>query len=1297
MKRFLYLILLLLPGTFPARAQQDCLFTHYSSENGLSQNTIMSILQDRKGNMWFSTWDGINKFDGYNFEMYKARFDNRIALSHNRIDHMAEDIYGYIWVVTYDGHAYRFDPRTQTFCKVPAEGREGAEVQVNQLVTLPSGVVWLLTESEGAIRVAPAVDGRMPDTQLFSRASGLFPATRVFEVHQDRQGNEWVLSDNGLCLLEGGSARPVSFFVENSEGKHSESQGFYSCLENDTILSFGSDNGRVWCYHKATKQFKLRQLPAASRVNAIGALPDGAVLYTTSRSGVVIVRPGGRIDQLPADRFPPAYIYTSYIDRHGEVWFEQHLPGTVAHLDPRTLRVQTENMLIEPTSSSTSRPAFHIHEDAADVLWVQPYAGGFSYYDRAAGRLRPFYNAPNAPDWRFSNKIHAAFSDRQGNLWLCTHSKGLEKVTFRRPPFHLKPLEAFDYESLSNEVRALCEADGNLFVGAKDGKIRLYDANRSYRGYLTRSGGVAPAGEPLGGNAYFICQDSRGNLWIATKGDGVVRARPTGEPFRYHITRYRHNPDDIYSLSNDDVYCISEDGQGRIWMATFGGGINYLSTDETGREVFINHRNHLKNYPIDPCYRVRCLTVDGSDRLWIGTTAGAMMLDTRFKNPEEVVFHRYIRVPGQNSSLSGNDVHWIVSTGSDELYLATFGGGLNKLLLLDDEGRAQFKSYTAADGLSSDALLSVREDGNGNLWISTENGISRFDPARERFENYDDRGISFHVRFSEAASAYVQRNRILFGASTGIFYFTPDSIRKSHFVPPLVFSRLLIANKEVEPADSSSILHVTIDDTPRLRLSHRENIFTLQFAALDYLPPAEIQYAYRLEGFESVWNYVGKQRTATYTNLPKGEYLFQVRSTNSDGVWTENTRSLPIEILPSFWETPLAYTLYVFIVLIIIFSAAYILFLIYRLKHEVSVEQQITDMKLRFFTDVSHELRTPLTLIAGPIEHILKSDRLTDDTRTQLQVVERNTSRMLRLVNQILDFRKIQNKKMRLHVSHIDLVAFARKVMANFEGLAGKQQIDFLFETEEPELFVWVDVDKVEKILFNLLSNAFKYTPTGKMITLFIQEDEARVSVGVRDQGVGIAESKQKNLFVRFENFVDRNLFNQSSTGIGLSMVKELAELHQATVSVESKVGKGSCFKVDFLKGKEHYNETVDFLCDDTAVEVEAPVSPDADTPSATPEALPAAGAKEKVSGTMLLVEDNAELRTFLRTIFAGQYRIIEAENGAQGYSKAVALQPDIIISDVMMPERDGIAMTRDLRSHLNTSHIPIILLTARD
>ena len=1267
MKKTLISVILLLAIAFSTYAQQHCFFTHYSTEDGLSQNTVMNILQDHKDNLWFATWDGINRFNGYTFKTYKARQGNYISLTNNRVDRMYEDCYGFLWLLTYDNRVHRFDPKTETFEQVPAAGEEGSAFNVHTIEVMPNGTVWLLTENDGAIRILTHPDENNRLTwDIYSSKTELFPSLHVFKVHQDKAGNDWLLTDNGLGMIHPGKKEPDSYFTETKGKFGGMNQAFYAVQERDKDICFASDHGRIWSYQKESGEFTLIELPTKGQITSIHPIAPDVSVITTDSDGFFTynlrTKTNVHYSFLACKALPAKPILSAYVDRSSEVWFEQEEPGVVSYFDPQ------KKCLV------------------------------------------PFYNGLGSRDWRFSNKIHSAFSDKQGNLWLCTHSKGLEKVTYRNVPFAMMTPMPHEHESLHNEVRALCEDKlGNLWVGLKDGILRIYDAGKTYKGYLTENGTISTIGTPMLGTVYFVIQDSKGIIWIATKGDGLVRAEPTSSNgMSYKLTRYLHREDDMYSLSDNNVYCVYEDHYGRIWLATFAGGINYITENEAGKTLFINHRNNLKGYPIDPCYKARFITSDNNGRLWVGTTTGAVAFDENFKKPEDVKFYHFSRMPNDTQSLSNNDVHWIISTKKKELYLATFGGGLNKLVSISKDGHGEFKSYSVLDGLPSDVLLSIREDSKQNLWISTENGICKFIPSEERFESYDERSITFPVRFSEAASALTAKGSMLFGASGGVFIFNPDSIRKSSYIPPIVFSKLTVANEDITPG-SNSLLKVDIDDADKLVLSHKENIFSVHFAALDYTNPQNIQYAYILDGFEKQWTFADKQRSVTYTNLPKGEYVLRVRSTNSDGVWVDNERILDIVILPSFWETPIAYVLYILFILIIILVAVYILFTIYRLKHEVSVEQQISDIKLRFFTNISHELRTPLTLIAGPVEQVLKNDKLPADAREQLVVVERNTSRMLRLVNQILDFRKIQNKKMKMQVQRVDIVPFVRKVMDNFEAVAEEHRIDFLFQTEKEHLYLWVDADKLEKIVFNLLSNAFKYTPNGKMITMFIREDENTVSIGVQDQGIGIAENKKKSLFVRFENLVDKNLFNQASTGIGLSLVKELVEMHKATISVDSRLGEGSCFKVDFLKGKEHYDKETEFILEDAEAPVRMGQVVDIANSSIQSETLipddsekieavyeEDAAKEENSKELMLLVEDNQELREFLRSIFTPMYRVVEAADGREGANKALKYLPDIIISDVMMPEKDGIEMTRELRADMTTSHIPIILLTAK-
>lgn len=1279
MNRLILTLLLVCAGRFVG-AQDICLFEHRSSEDGLSQNTVMGILQDRRGIMWFTTWDGLNMYDGYKFTPYKAKQgSSNSSLSNNRLDYIAEDKYGFLWLLAYDNRVHRFNIASEEFEQVPATG-EGSQMNITSIKVLDNGTVWLLTDKEGAIRVKTNPEDLSLIPEIYSGKSKTFPEGHIKNVHLDNSANEWILTSNGLGLIRNGQDSLVEYFSDRQDAK----RAFCSFFENQREILFGSENGRIWRLRKTDEQAELLQLPTSSAIASIVSIAGGLIVATHDDGFFTCdhsIRNRTHYTYQAHKELVHKPILSVYVDSKNEVWFEQEEPGCVVHFNPNTRQLKRETIKTEPSTADRSHPSFHIHEDIRGYLWVHPFGGGMSYFDREQNALIPFYNEPGSNDWRFSNKLHSAFSDKQGNLWMGTHSKGLEKVTFRTQQFYLTTPHPDKKESQANEARAILEDDEkNIWVGYKNGMVRIYNKNMEYRGYLTEKGTIANTGNPLPGAVYNMMQDSKGTIWISTKGEGLVQVEKTSaHTGNYRITRYQHQPDNHYSLSNDNVYCTYEDPNGRIWVATFAGGLNYIDKNKEGKLIFINHQNKLKNYPIGNCYKVRFVTSDSNKKIWVGTTTGAICFDADFTNPEEINFHHYACVPSDPTSLSNNDIHWIFNSRKDELFFAASGGGLNKLVSMDEAGNACFKSYTKANsGLPTDVVFTIQEDDEENLWISTEHGISKFIPSREVFENYSSQSIMFPVRFSEAASVVTSSGLFLLGTNNGVLRFYPASIHKSSYVPSIVFTQIFDKDKNIV-------------------LDHNDNNISIGFAALDYTVPENIQYAYMLEGFDKEWNYIDKGRIAPYANLPKGEYTFNVKSTNSDGVWVDNIHSLNIEILPSFWETPLAYFLYLLIIVIIIWAAVYILFTIYRLKHEVSIEQQVSDIKLRFFTNISHELRTPLTLIAGPMETVLQKENLPEDVREQLQVVERNTNRMLRLVNQILDFRKIQNKKMKMQVQKLNIVPFVRKVMENFESLAQEHHIDYILEAEKDDLYLWVDEDKFEKILFNLLSNAFKYTPNGKMIAVFIREDNSTISVEVRDQGIGIAENKKQSIFVRFENLVDKNFFGHSaSSGIGLSLVKELVEMHKATISVDSKIGEGSGFKVEYLKGKDHYDPETEFILADQIVTSFEKVETTGNTSIITEVPLEDAAEIASSQRVLLIVEDNSELRTFLRGIFADKFRIIEAVDGVEGLNKALKFLPDIIISDVMMPEKDGIEMMKELRADMTTSHIPIVLLTAK-
>lgn len=1266
-------------------------FTQYTSEDGLTQKNIQGIMQDHKGLMWFATWDGLYKFDGYTFKNYKAHPGDSIGLSNNRLDNIKEDRYGYIWVQSYDHQVYRFNPRTEQFQAIPYENYLSQSLYV-----LPCGDAWVVTLQNELIRITTHPEsGAMKATDLL-RSHQIQHSERINLIWEDQQQNQWILTENGLYKLSAGKDEEKfsSYFVAPPQ---KEKLSFYDALESGNTIYFTSRQGGVYEFNTNSSQFIKQEFNTQSSFKIVRQLKDDKLLFCTATDGFFIYNRKTKSSRHYNTKNYPSLkddqIQEVYIDSHNEVWIRHQIKG-VTHFDPGKERF--DYFILQDKYGKDivdARPEMYIYEDINNCLWIHPSGGGLALYNREKNSMHTFYNPALQSGWSSDNRITAVFTDKQGNLWLASYENGLEKVSFSTNRFHLLTVMPDDPEFPGNNIRAIYQdRDGYIWAGSKDKTIRIYDKNRHYVGALTKQGTISAHGADQLGVVYAIMQDHEGTVWIGTKGNGLYAARPKSQPLSYHLTQYTTHTNDVYSLSGNEIYSLYEDSRQRIWIATFEGGINYLEQGTDKENIkFINYRNRLKNYPISQCYRTRFITSDSAGKIWIGTAAGLLMCDEDFSEPEKIVFHRYCRIPGDAQSLSNNDVHNIIFTQNKEMYVATFGGGLNKLLSFE-QGQARFHAYTMRDGLPSDVLLSIEEDKEGNLWCATEEALYKFTPTTEKIINYPSRVFPQQVNFNEGAALHTQSEHLMFNSMKGILYFSPDSISTSSYIPPIVFTSLQQAEKTVTPTEDG-ILTTHIDDTRLLKLPHDQNGFSIQFAALDMTYPNNISYSYQLEGFEKNWNNIGKQRTATYTNLPKGHYTLKVRSTNSDGIWVENTRTLSLIVLPSFWETPWAYFLYVLFILLVIFIAAYILFTIFRLKHKVAVEQEISDIKLRFFTNISHELRTPLTLIAGPVEQVLQHGKLDNEEREQLILVERNTNRMLRLVNQILDFRKIQNKKMKMRVQQIDLIPFIRHIMESFNNLADEHQIDFEMITHLSFLKIWADADKLEKILFNLLSNAFKYTPQGRQIKVIVQEEENDVTFAVEDQGIGIAENKQKSLFVRFENLMDKNLFNQASTGIGLSLAKELIDMHHGKIEIYSKPGEGSRFTVKLHKGKEHFDETVEFILSDYVV---TDIDP---TYMNNQLSFLAENEKESLDNekeTILIVEDNQELRFFIRTIFSQYFNVIEAENGIIGLDKSKSYMPDIIISDVMMPEKDGIEMVRELREEMATSHIPIVMLTAK-
>lgn len=1273
----LLLIFLLLAISTFLHAQPICQIQKFSIYNGLAQRTVTDIVQDPKGFIWFSTWNGLNKFDGYTFKNYKAYPGDGCTLTSNRLSGIVQNRHCDIWCLNYDGRAYLFDSRQEEFIDIllPIEEKNRETYTVQKVYALAKGISWIVC-AHGAFRIDEQAfkNGRQEGSITFySPEAGNLPGRKILNIIQDEEEDEWILTNKGACIV-GKKAMP-----DNTK--------FISICENNKNMYLISSN-RLAIYNKQTEQLRFEKIPHAhSRLNSIQNLGKDTIGIGTDNGFTLFFAQSNRFKYIDTHLVSPPFASISRIfrDSHSEIWAFSDAPGVMRYSlitdEKQFYQTSPQDM---PKAERMSRDVFF--EDSQGTLWLVPHLGCLSYYDRDTKELNPYYTDYSDPESKFTPVILNFYLDKQNNFWY-SNSFEMGKISFFP---NACQLTLFDY---GYETRAfLIDKDKNLWAANKKGFIRIINPDGSLKGYLTSEGKISTNAIPFGKNIYCFMEDKEGDIWLGSKWDGIFRLRNKGNG-HFSIQKYEHKESDPYSLSNNSIYSICQDSRNRIWVGTYGGGLNLFEESPDGKGYFLHSKNLLKDYPKDRFAKVRIIK-EVNQTLLVGTTEGLLTFSENFESPKDITFNQNIRIPDKVSSLSSNDVTDIYTDSRENTYVLTFTGGVNQIVsddLLTDH--IQFKTYTKREGLPSDLVLSMVEDEQKDLWIISENAIIKFDPQSSTFDKYGKEYLQKEIYFSEAIPV-VQQNQLIVGTEAGMIKINPASFIKNTYTPPIAFTGLKIQGVQQ---------NLAIDDLKELHLNPNERNVSFQFAALDYIDPTSISYAYRLKGLEDKWNEVDNSRTASYINLPPGKYELQIRSTNSDGVWTDNVRSLPINVIPTFWETYWALLFYAVLFILSTAAIVYIILYIYRLRHQINLEQQLANIKLRFFTDISHELRTPLTLITSPVSEVLEHEPLSANARKHLTLVHKNTERMLRLINQILDFRKIENKKMKLLLEKTEIIGMLKRVMEDFRLMAEEKNIDYHLETKHESIHAWIDQDKFEKIIFNLISNAFKYTPANKAITVYADIIDNKLVTSVVDEGIGIDPQKRQTLFQRFETLVHRNIL-QPSSGIGLSLVKELIELHQGSIRVNSQVGIGSEFIVTLPLDQKAYegNANTEFILNDGTLITK---EPEKNNKTAAPMPEMSRGHEgvepqnanidtEQVS--ILIVEDNPELRSFLKDILSGSYKIIEATNGEEGLKNALQYMPDFIISDVMMPVMDGLDMVKAIKEDRNICHIPIILLSAK-
>jgi len=1255
-------------------AQPICQIQHFSIYNGLVQRTVSDIVQDSKGFIWFSTWNGLNRYDGYTFKNYKAYPGDGCTLTSNRILRIVPDQQNNIWCQTYDARVYLFDSHQEKFIDIlqPFEQKSGETYIVRKIYALSKGVSWIVCD-HGAFRVDEQKLENEDEGAItpYTPEIGNLPGRKISRIEQDADGDEWIFTDKSVCIV--------------GQKTISDKTHFTSFCENNEKMYLISSK-RLAIYNQQNKQVQYEEIPLNySRLNCMLSLGKDTIGIGTN-NGIILFFAKSKQFRNVEMHFNVMRLFE---DSHNELWLFSKEQRGIVRYDPLANEQQhyetpTQNM---PKAELRSRDV--IFEDSQGTLWVVPHLGCLSYYDREDKELKPYYTDYSKPESKFTPVILNFYVDNQKNFWYANNF-WMDKISFFP---NASQLTTFDS---GHETRAIMvDKQQNLWVANKKGVIRIFNPDKTLKGYLTPEGIISPKAISFSRNIYCFTEDEQGNIWMGSKWDGIIRLSPKRDG-SFQIRNYVHKEEDPYSLSNNSVYCIYQDSKKRMWIATHGGGINLLQETANGKIRFLHNGNLLKGYSKDKFNKVRVIK-EVNNALLVGTTEGLITFSCNFERPEDIKFYDNVRIPDLASSLSSNDVIYIYTDSHKNSYVLTFTGGINQIIsdnLLTDH--IQFKTYTKRNGLVSDLVLSMIEDQQRNLWVISENTLAKFDPENGTFEHYNEKHLQKEIYFSEASPAILQ-NQLILGTDAGILKINPTAFSKSSYTPPIVFTSLKIQGVQQQ---------LDLDDLEELKLKPDERNVSFLFAALDYINPTSISYAYRLKGLEEKWNEVENSRTASYINLPPGNYELQIRSTNSDGVWTDNIRKLSVNVTPTFWETSWAILFYIISFILFTSTIVYIILYIYKLRHQIYMEQQLANVKLRFFTDISHELRTPLTLITSPVGEVLEHESLTPSARKLLTVVHNNTERMLRLVNQILDFRKIENKKMKLLLEKTDIVELLQKVMDNFRLIAEEKNINFRLQTDKESIHCWIDQDKVEKIIFNLLSNAFKYTPANKSITVYAHTTKDKVVISVADEGIGIDPKKQQTLFQRFETLVNNNIL-QPSSGIGLSLVKELIELHQGNIQVNTETGIGSEFIVTLPLDQKVYEgkENAEFILSDIPSthnqkdSKHKAIFPIPEKKNILQENIAYCDVDDKTDEefiSVLIIEDNTELRSFLNDILSGTYKVIEATNGQEGLEQALQYIPDFIISDVMMPVMDGLDMVKAIKEQRDICHIPIILLSAK-
>ncbi|GAA3571386.1 two-component regulator propeller domain-containing protein [Snuella lapsa] len=1174
--------------------EQDKLnFKHFSTQDGLSQRSVVSILQDHQGYLWFGTRYGLNKFDGKAFKNYYHSSTNPNSLSNNRIFSIIEDREQCIWVGTKSG-LNKYLPASDSFERVFLDKDE----------TIPYDIEIIdIKEGEGAFL--------------------------------------WIATSNGLHRFDTKTNRILKF-------KHNANtpSSISSNQTNSLVLTKDSE---LWiCTSESIDRYE-------PEINSFihFSYPKNASPHITKSNTT-----------------------TLYVDSNDDIWLGYEYGLALFDRKEQAFKDFTLGPKSDRAISSAVRD---IYEDRDKNLWIGTYNGLYCM-NRQTKTVSHYIHDKKKQNSLSQNSIYKIFEDTKGDLWVGTWAGGVNYLDKHTNAFLSYSEGTYQLSLNNNVVSSIIEGPKNdLWIGTEGGGVNVYNQGTgtfSYYQYNPKN-----TNSLSGNNIKTILKDSDGYFWVGTHGDGLNRITFNGSQLQFK--RFKSMPWDTTSLSDNKITCLAEDFEHNIWVGTNSKGLNVYQKKSL---VF----NRIKDPDTLIGEFVHTISKTHlNDKLWVGSDNGLFKFDINSKRIEPVVFQK---TSGQ--AYIAKTVISVYQESPSILWIGTEGDGLYRYDLNTHESLR----FGLGLGLPDEVIYAIQSDDNNSIWVSTNNGLSRINLKSYQIKNFNESDGLQGKEFNYGASYKTKKGELVFGGTNGFTIFNPNETIEDSFVPPLVIRSINISN---EP-------YLNVADSIRsITLTYKQNDISFDFVALSFSKPDKIQYAYKLEGFDEQWNEVGNTSTATYTNLEHGHYEFKVKAANSYGLWNDRPATLKLTIRPPLWKTWQAYLLYAILTVLLIWVIRKIMLVrlaernaLKEARLEKAKMEELNKLKLQLFTNISHDFRTPLTLIIGPLKRLIGNTKENQYFQSQLEGIYRNATILLQLINQLLDFRKAESGKLKMHFSKNNMVPFIEDIKLSFNELAIEKDIHYKFTCFTSIVEVWFDKIEIKKAVLNILSNAFKFTPVSGSISIHLKQDSEKgiAKLEIKDSGKGILKEDIPFVFDRYFQLGQHNEL-RSGTGVGLTVAKDIIDLHHGTINVDSEIGKGTCFTVLLPLGHDHIKPEEMVMDNDTSLSEE---TLDYYEPSimASKEDRIEVDVKDDVYKnnlpSILIVEDNEEVRNLVRSIFTNDFNVFEAKNGKKGIKEAQLHPVDIIISDVMMPKMDGIAFCNAIKTDILTSHIPVILLTAR-